>query len=103
MFLVTTFYADNLLLEEGNKCFDSVKSYGFVQEDWNDGAMHRKVCHVAKKHDTPVEGNAKIETQAMTEPFERKLVPTSRKALLEKLSRVIVLYGIIGLIMETLG
>ena len=30
LFSVTTFYADNLLLEEGNKCFELHKRLGFV-------------------------------------------------------------------------
>ena len=48
LFLVTTFYADNLLLEQRNKCFELDKSYGFVheqqialQEVWNGEAMYQ--------------------------------------------------------------
>ena len=48
LFLVTTFYADNLLLEQGNKCFELDKSYGFVHEEhvalqnnWNEGPCIR--------------------------------------------------------------
>ena len=33
LFLVTTFYADNLLLEEGNKCFEFVKCYGLCMSN----------------------------------------------------------------------
>ena len=64
-FEVTMFHDSTLLLEEGNKCFEFDKSYGFVHEqqfalldDCNEEAMYRKVCHVAAKHDKPVECNA---------------------------------------------
>ena len=79
LFLVTTFYADNLLLEGGNKRFELDKSYGFVheqqfalQDDWKEEAMYQKLYHVAMKHDKPVEGNAKCETQATNANFGKK-------------------------------
>ena len=66
---MTRFYVINLLLEEGNKCFEFLKIYDFVheqqfalQDDWNEGAMYQKLCHVAVKHDKPVEVNAKSIT-----------------------------------------
>ena len=72
LFIVTMIYVGNPLLEEGNKCFELDKSYGFVheqlfalQEDWSEEAMSPKICHVAMKLDKTVEGNAKNETQVM--------------------------------------
>ena len=57
IFEVTMFHDSTLLLEEGNKCFEFDKSYGFVHEqqfalldDCNEEAMYRKLCHVAAKH-----------------------------------------------------
>ena len=54
LFQVTLFYDSILLLEEGNKCFEFVKSYGFVrahqfalQDNWDEGGMYQKLCHVA--------------------------------------------------------
>ena len=70
IFEVTMFHDSTLLLEEGNKCFEFDESYGFVHEqqfalldDCNEEAMYRKLCHVAAKHDEPVECNAKGETR----------------------------------------
>ena len=64
------FYVRNLHFEEGNKCFELDKRFGFVNEqqfaledDCNEEAMYQKVCHVAMKHDKPVESNSKGETQ----------------------------------------
>ena len=78
-FEVTMFYDSTLLLEEENKCFNFVKSYGFVHEhqfalhdNWKEGAMYQKLCHVEMKHDKPVEGNAIGETHTMNEPFGKK-------------------------------
>ena len=58
IFEVTMFHDSTLLLEEGNKCFEFDKSYGFVHEqqfalldDCNEEAMYRKLCHVAAKRD----------------------------------------------------
>ena len=57
----TSFYPRNLLLEEGNKCFELYKSNGFVheqqfalQDDWDEIPMFRKLCHSAMKHDFKV-------------------------------------------------
>ena len=73
-----TCYTETLLFDEGNKCFEVDKSYGFVheqhfalQDDSNEGAMYQKLCRVAMKHDKPVEGNAKSETQTMNATFGR--------------------------------
>ena len=66
IFEVTMFHDSTLLLEERNKCFEFDKSYGFVHEqqfalldDCNEEAMYRKLCHVAAKHDEPVECKVK--------------------------------------------
>ena len=79
IFEVTMFHDSTLLLEEGNKCFEFDKSYGFVHEqqfalldDCNEEAMYRKLCHVAAKHDEPVECNAKGETGTMIATFGKK-------------------------------
>ena len=78
-FEVTMFHDSTPLLEEGNKCFEFDKSYGFVHEqqfalldDCNEEAMYRKLCHVAAKHDEPVECNAKGETGTMIATFGKK-------------------------------
>ena len=79
IFEVTMFHDSTLLLEEGNKCFEFDKSYGFVLEqqfalldDCNEKAMYRKLCHVAAKHDKPVECNAKGEKCTMIATFGKK-------------------------------
>ena len=73
LFVVTRFCTDSVLREEGNKSFELDKSYYLCMgNNWNDGALYRKLCHVANKHYTPVEGNAKCETQAVNEPFGEK-------------------------------
>ena len=79
IFEVTMLHDSTLLLEEGNKCFEFDKSYGFVHEqqfalldDCNEEAMYRKLCHVAAKHDKPVECNAKGETRTMIATFGKK-------------------------------
>ena len=79
IFEVTMFHDSTLLLEEGNKCFEFDKSYGFVHEqqfalldDCSEEAMYRKLCHVAAKHDKPVECNAKGETRTMIATFGKK-------------------------------
>ena len=76
---MTMFYDSTLLLEEGNKCFEFVKNYGFVheqqfalQDGWNEGVMYQKQCHVAMKDDKPVKGNAKCETPSMNATFGKK-------------------------------
>ena len=73
------FYVRSLHFEEGNLCFDFVKSYRFVheeqyaqQDNWNEGAMYQKLCHIAMKHDKPLEGNGKAETQDMNSPLGKK-------------------------------
>ena len=65
--------------------------------------MHQGLCHVAKKDGKPVEGNAKCETHTRMYLSDRKLIFTSKQALLKKLSRVIIMCGTLGLVMETLG
>ena len=41
-------------------------------DDCNEEAMYRKLCHVAAKHDEPVECNAKGETGTMIATFGKK-------------------------------
>ena len=79
LFQVTVSYDITLLLEEGNKCYEFVKSYDFVNEqrytrpeELNEIVMHRKQCHVAMKHDKPAKGHAKIETQIVNAFFGKK-------------------------------
>ena len=91
IFEVTMFYDSTLLLEEGNKCFEFDKSYGFVHEqqfalldDCNEEAMYRKLCHVAAKHDEPVECNAKGETRTMIATFGKKFDFDFKVSLVEE-------------------
>ena len=79
LFQVTMFYDSTLLLEEGNKCFELDKSYDIVheqqlelQDDWNEGPMYQKLCHVVMKDYKPVKSNAKCEAQAMEATFGKK-------------------------------
>ena len=89
-------YDPNLLLEEGNKCFEMDKCFGFIheqhcalQDDWNEEAMYQRLCHEVVTQDEPVEGKTKGGLQAMNAPFEKKLV-FFFKVSLKKLSQVIV-------------
>ena len=91
IFEVTMFHDKTLFLEEGNKCFEFDKSYGFVHEqqlalldDCNDEAMYRKLCHVAAKHDKPVECNAKGETRTMIATFGKKFDFDFKVSLVEE-------------------
>ena len=91
IFEVTMFHDSTLLLEEGNKCFEFDKSYGFVHEqqfalldDCNEEAMYRKLCHVAAKHDKPVECNAKGETRTMIATFGKKFDFDFKVSLVEE-------------------
>ena len=91
IFEVTMFYDSTLLLEEGNKCFEFDKSYGFVHEqqfalldDYNEEAMYRKLCHVAAKRDKPVECNAKGETRTMIATFGKKFDFDFKVSLVEE-------------------
>ena len=91
IFEVTMFHDSTPLLEEGNKCFEFDKSYGFVHEqqfalldDCNEEAMYRKLCHVAAKHDKPVECNAKGETRTMIATFGKKLDFDFKVSLVEE-------------------
>ena len=91
IFEVTMFHDSTLLLEEGNKCFEFDESYGFVHEqqfalldDYNEEAMYRKLCHVAAKHDEPVECNAKGETRTMIATFGKKFDFDFKVSLVEE-------------------
>ena len=91
IFEATMFHDSTLLLEEGNKCFEFDKSYGFVHEqqfalldDCNEEAMYRKLCHVAAKHDEPVECNAKGETCTMIATFGKKFDFDFKVSLVEE-------------------
>ena len=91
LFQVTVFYDITLLLEERNKCYEFVKCYDFVNEqrytlpeDLNEIVMHRKQCHVAMKHDKPVKGHAKIETQIVNATFGKKTDFDFNESLLEE-------------------
>ena len=91
IFEVTMFHDSTLLLEEGNKCFEFDKSYGFVHEqqfalldDCSEEAMYRKLCHVATKHDKPVECNAKGETRTMIATFGKKFDFDFKVSLVEE-------------------
>ena len=91
IFEVTMFHDSTLLLEEGNKCFEFDKSYGFVHEqqfalldDCNEEAMYRKLCNVAAKHDKPVECNAKGETRTMIATFGKKIDFDFKVSLVEE-------------------
>ena len=78
---MTRFYDSNLLLEEGNNCFELNKRYGqqFVseqqfalQDNWNEKVMYQKLCHVAMKDDQPFNDDIKGETLTMIATFGRK-------------------------------
>ena len=91
IFEVTMFHDSTLLLEEGNKCFEFDESCGFVHEqqfalldDCSEEAMYRKLCHVAAKHDKPVECNAKGETRTMIATFGKKLDFDFKVSLVEE-------------------
>ena len=91
IFEVTMFHDSTLLLEEGNKCFEFDKSYGFVHEqqfalldDCSEEAMYRKLCHVAAKHDKPVECNAKCETRTVIATFGEKFDVDFKVSLVEE-------------------
>ena len=91
IFEVTMFHDSTLLLEEGNKCFEFDKSYGFVHEqqfalldDCNEEAMYRKLCHVAAKHDKPVECIAKGETRTMIATSGKKFDFDFKVSLVEE-------------------
>ena len=91
LFQVTMFYDSNLLLEEGNKCYEFVKSYDFVNEqrytlpeDLNEIVMYQKLCHVAMKHEKPAKSNAKTETKVMNATFGKKTDFDFNESLLEE-------------------
>ena len=91
IFEVTMFHDSTLLLEEENNCFEFDKSYGFVHEqqfalldDCNEEAMYRKLCHVAAKHDEPVECIAKGETRTMIATFGKKFDFDFKVSLVEE-------------------
>ena len=91
IFEVTMFHDSTLLLEEGNKCFEFDKSYGLVHEqqfalldDCSEEAMYRKLCHVAAKHDKPVECIAKGETRTMIATFGKKFDFDFKVSLVEE-------------------
>ena len=91
IFEVTMFHDSTLLLEEGNKCFEFDKSYGFVHEqqfalldDCSEEAMYRKLCHVAAKHDKPVECIAKGETRTMIATFGKNFDFDFKVSLVEE-------------------
>ena len=91
IFEVTMFHDSTLLLEEGNKCFEFDESYGFVHEqqfalldDCSEEAMYRKLCHVAAKHDKPVECIAKGETRTMIATFGKKFDFDFKVSLVEE-------------------
>ena len=81
LFRVTMFYDSNLLLEEGNKCFELNESYGqrFVneqqfalQDNRNERVMYQKLCHVSMKDDKPFNDDIKVETRTMIATLGRK-------------------------------
>ena len=91
LFQVTVFYDITLLLEEGNKCYEFVKSYDFVNEqrytlpeDLNEIVMYQKLCHVAMKHEKPAKSNAKTETQVVNATFGKKTNFDFKESLLEE-------------------
>ena len=65
--------------------------------------MYQKLCHVAMKLAKAVEGNAKSETQVMKSPFGKKSDSEINVSLVEQTIPMIVLFGTIGLVIETLG
>ena len=91
IFEVTMFHDSTLLLEEGNKCFEFDKSYGFVHEqqfalldDCSEEATYRKLCHVAAKHDKPVECIAKGKRRTMIATFGKKFNFDFKVSLVEE-------------------
>ena len=43
-----------------------------LQDDWNEEVVYQKLCHVAKKDDKPIEGNAKCGTHNVNALFGKK-------------------------------
>ena len=91
LFQVTMFYDSDLLLEKGNKCYEFVKSYDFVNEqrytlpeDLNEIVMYQKLCHVAMKHEKPAKSNAKTETQVVNATFGKKTDFDFNESLLDE-------------------
>ena len=91
LFQVTVSYDITLLLEEGNKCYEFVESYDFVNEqrytlpeDLNEIIMYQKLCHVAMKHEKPAKSNAKTETQVVNATFGKKTDFDFKESLLEE-------------------
>ena len=91
LFKVTVSYDITLLLEEGNKCYEFVKSYDFgneqrytLPEDLNEIVMYQKLCHVAMKHEKPAKSNAKTETQVVNATFGKKTDFDFKESLLEE-------------------
>ena len=91
LFQVTVSYDITLLLEEGNKCYEFVKGYDFVNEqrytlpeDWNEIVMYQKLFHVAMKHEKPAKSNAKTETQVVNATFGKKTDFDFKESLLEE-------------------
>ena len=91
LFQVTVSHDITLLLEEGNKCYEFVKSYDFVNEqrytlpeDLNEIVMYQKLCHVAMKHEKPAKSNAKTETQVVNATFGKKTNFDFKESLLEE-------------------
>ena len=79
LFREKRFYADDLLPEEGNKCYELDKFYIFVhqqqfalQDHWNEKVMNPRLCHVAKKDDKPMEGNTKCGRHTVIALFGKK-------------------------------
>ena len=73
---VTMFYDSYLLLQEGNKCFESDKNSKYVneqpcalQEELNALTIYQKLCHGVVTHDRFLKSNDKSETQTMNSPF----------------------------------
>ena len=91
LFQVTVSYDITLLLEEGNKCYEFVKSYDFVNEqrytlpeELNEIVMYRKLCNVAMKHDKSAKDHVKIETQVVNATFGKKTDFDFNESLLEE-------------------
>ena len=91
LFQLTVSYDITLLLEEGNKCYEFVKSYDFVNEqrytlpeDLNEIVMYQKLRHVAMKHEKPAKSHAKTETQVVNATFGKKTNFDFKESLLEE-------------------
>ena len=80
-FPVTRCFDGNQIFEEGNKCFESDKYFGFLNEqhfalheslnEITMYPMYQTLCHSVVTHDKPVKSKTRSETQTTNATFGR--------------------------------